>query len=105
MRRAMICVSVMLAFVQVWPMIFGNRSVVDVASPGARAAVVIAVPPRAVRPTVKLAHVVPAKASAPSSCFARYRARYAACAKGDLACGTTASNQWDLCEATGFWPS
>lgn len=105
MRRAMICVSVMLAFVQMWPMIFGNRSVVDFASPGAHAAVVIAVPPRAVHPPVKLASVGPAKVSAPSSCFAQYRAKYAACAKGDLACGSTASNQWDLCEATGFWPS
>jgi len=41
---------------------------------------------------------------APVSCYKRYTAVFAACSHEDKACHIKAADQWDLCEATGFWP-
>jgi len=105
MRRAMICVSVMLALFLVWPMIFGQHGE-GVAS----AAIATRAVPKPV-PAVAVATVIPipAKVSlpaavAPKSCYKHYQAAVQQCARGNQACGINAADQWDLCEATGFWP-
>ncbi|GAA0337058.1 hypothetical protein GCM10009087_54380 [Sphingomonas oligophenolica] len=104
MRKAMICVCVMLAMVQVWPMLFGHRAGEASAASSERAA-----QPKLI-PAVATAKIVPAKVSmpaggAPKSCYKQYQAAFAVCAKDDQACHIKTADQWDLCEATGFWPS
>jgi hypothetical protein len=105
MRRAMICVSVMLALFLVWPMIFGQHG-----EGAAAAATATREAPKPI-PAVAVAAVIPipAKVSlpaaiAPKSCYKRYQAAFQKCARGDQACSINAADQWDLCEATGFWP-
>ena len=108
MRKAMSCVSFMLAIVQLWPLAFAHRSMAEVASPAAHAAVVIPVPKRmAAVALVPVSASIPAsvsKSTAPSSCFQEYRAKGTVCVEGEAGCGAKAADQWDLCEATGFWP-
>jgi len=41
---------------------------------------------------------------APLSCYKHYKAVFAGCSQDDQACHIKAADQWDLCEATGFWP-
>jgi hypothetical protein len=101
----MICVSVMLALFLVWPMIFGQQG--DGAASAATARVEM---PRAI-PAVAVAKVIPipAKVSmpaavAPKSCYKRYKIAFESCARGDQACHIKVADQWDLCDATGFWP-
>ena len=105
MRRAMICITMMLLMVQVWPVVFGHR-------PGAAsAAISIPIPPRPVA-AVATAKLVPVSAStiasgtgAMRSCYRQYQAAFAMCPSGDKACHFKAADKWDLCEATGFWPN
>ncbi len=104
MRKAMICVCVMLAMVQVWPMIFGHRA------GEASAAVSEHVQQAKLIPAVATVQLAPAKVSvpaggAPKSCYRQYQTVFATCAKNDQACHIKAADQWDLCEATGFWPN
>ena len=105
MRRAMICVSMMLALFLVWPMIFGQHGEGAAAATTARAE-----RPKAV-PAVAVAKVIPIPAkislpatTAPRSCYKHYKAALDRCANGDRACRIKTADQWDLCEATGFWP-
>lgn len=112
MRRAMICITVMLALVQGWPLVFGGK----------QTPVEVAV--SAVRSTANAAaggstQLVPAVASASSrpnqligqaprskgqlSCYRHYEIAFAACSPRDRACRMGAADQWDLCEATGLW--
>ena len=101
MRRAMICVSFMLAIVQVWPLIFsgsGAKNPIAQARfvPGAQAAV----KPVAMKiPT----RVRPAQSGMPT-CYQRYERAYASCGGGNARCQLRAGDNWDVCEATGFWP-
>ncbi|MDB5706612.1 MAG: hypothetical protein JWN66_3728 [Sphingomonas bacterium] len=106
MRKAMICVSVMLALLQFWPMVFGQHG-----EAGATASAAHAEMPRPI-PAVAMAKVIPipAKVStpgavAPKSCYKQYQAAFAACSRDDQACHIKTADQWDLCEATGFWPN
>ena len=104
MRKAMICVSVMLALFQLWPVVFGR--------PGGKAptaAAVAAVAPRAVLAVATastMPELTPASASAPApkSCYRQYQAKFAQCPAADQACHVKVADQWDLCEAKGIWP-
>ncbi|WP_374146308.1 hypothetical protein [Sphingomonas sp. 28-63-12] len=107
----MICVSVMLAILQLWPMVFGQSvtpaEVAATAAPGAHAAA------RVPSPMVALASSGPVEAMKSSSqaavstghisCYRHYEIAFAACAPSDRACRMKSADQWDLCEATGFW--
>ncbi len=104
MRKAMICVSVMLALFQVWPVVFGHRGGT---APTAKA--VVAAVPRAVMAVATASSapkIAPAMASepAPKTCYRQYLVKFAECAAGDQACHVKAADQWDLCDATGMWP-
>ena len=105
MRKAMICVSVMLELLQVWPMLFGHRA------GEASAAISAEADAPKLTPAVATTTVIPIPAAvsvagdgAPVSCYKRYTAEFAACSHEDKACRIKAADQWDLCEATGFWP-
>ena len=111
MRKAMICVSVMLAILQLWPMIFGNSvtpaQVVATAAPSALAASIIpakqaALPANATVGTIKLTSQAVGQ-TGHISCYRHYEIAFAACAPNDRACRMKSADQWDLCEATGFW--
>ena len=104
MRKAMIFVCVMLAMLQVWPMVFGHRAGEASAAISDRTE-----KPRLI-PAVATTQLVPATVSmpasgAPKSCYKQYQAAFATCSKDDQACHIKTADQWDLCEATGFWPN
>ena len=104
-RRAMICVSVMLALFQIWPMILGQRGAGALAAETARPS---APKPASVVTTVRVIPI-PAKASnlgsaAPRNCQPQYQAALRRCATTDKACHIKTVDQWDVCDATGFWP-
>jgi len=105
MRKAMICVSFMLVLLQVWPMLFGHRAGEASAAISAeeKAPKLIAAVATTTEIPVPAAVSVP-RDGAPVSCYKRYRAVFAACSEDDKACQIKAADQWDLCEATGFWP-
>lgn len=88
----MIGVSGLLAIFLGWSVLFGG---------GAAGA-----PPAASAVTRQPASATqPANATPPlESCFKRYRREAARCGTGDGACRLRTADQWDLCEATGFWP-
>lgn len=105
MHRAMICVSVMLALFLVWPIVFGQRG--ESTASAATATPVVA----KIVPAVAMVKVIPIPAKVsrpgiapPKSCYSRYQASVQHCPKGDRACDIKIADQWDLCEATGFWP-
>ena len=105
MRKAMICVSVMLVLLQVWPMLFGHRAGEASAAISAEAEV-----PRVVA-AVATTKAIPVSAAvsvpgdgAPMGCYKHYTTVFAACSRDDQACHIKAADQWDVCEATGFWP-
>ena len=97
----MICVSFMLAIVQLWPLVFsgsGSKNPIAQARfmPAAQAAakpVTLTVPNR----------VRPAPSGMPT-CYQRYERAYASCGVGKAGCQLRAGDNWDICEATGFWP-
>lgn len=101
MRKTMIGASIVLAGFQLWPLLFGHRS--------GDAANATATAPK-LMPAVAMASHAPqltpavAAVSTPKSCYRQYQAKFAACAAGDQACHVKTGDQWDLCEATGFWP-
>lgn len=101
MRRAMICASFMLAIVQLWPLIFGGWGNDN---PVATARLV----PAAQAATRPLPVKVPARIKAARSdlptCYQRYERAYATCGGGNADCQLRAGDNWDVCEATGFWP-
>ena len=104
MRKAMICVSVLLALFQIWPMVFGHDGV------GALAAATPARPMPAIVPVASAAKTT-SIATRPGnngnvlkSCQALYRETASVCSVTDPACGNRAIDKWDICDATGFWP-
>lgn len=111
MRRVMICVSVMLAILQLWPMVMGNyvtpAQVAATAAPSARAATTR---PEKIAAFVGGNPVNPIKRSnqvavtpGQVSCYRHYEIAFGACSPADRDCRMKAADQWDLCEATGFW--
>ena len=100
----MICVSVVLALFQMWPLVFGHHGT---ATPSA--ATVVAVAPHAALAVARasvIPEMTPAAVSvpAPKSCYRQYQAKFGQCSATDQACHVKAADQWDLCEATGMWP-
>jgi len=105
MRKAMICVSVMLVLLQVWPMLFGHRAGEASAAISAEATAPKLIPAVATTTVIPIpAAVSVAGDCAPVSCYKHYTAVFSACSPDDQACHIKAADQWDLCEATGFWP-
>lgn len=100
----MICVSVMLAIFLAWPMVFGSEHSSAVRAAGAKVAAVAApaANARLVQTSVKPAGVPQAQVL--ESCFKRYQREYARCNAIDSSCRMKVADQWDMCEATGFWP-
>lgn len=103
MRSAMICVSVMLALFLGWPLAFGGRQPVMETS-RAEARTPKPAPAQEAR-LIAAAAVVPAASAKPESCYKRFQRENRGCAGGSAAvCRLKAADNWDLCEATGFWP-
>ncbi|WP_109806576.1 hypothetical protein [Sphingosinithalassobacter portus] len=107
MRNAMICVSIMLAVFLGWPLAFGGDGDAgyrpQLAKPDAAEA---AQPLRAETTPVSAAAPVSAPVQGPpESCYKRYQRQVRTCSNGNgAACRLKAADNWDLCEATGFWP-
>ncbi|MEG3122642.1 hypothetical protein U1738_01835 [Sphingomonas sp. GB1N7] len=97
MRKAMIGITAMLALIQIWPAMFGQRSAADLSVPAAHAAASSPIPTRRGAASAW-------ETTTPPACAPQYRETLAACTKGDRACSNKAVNAWDVCEATGFWP-
>jgi hypothetical protein len=101
----MICVSVMLAILQIWPMMFGHDANQAIAAEplrpipptrgAARNVVILPVPQPA---DGQSRAVIPAM----QSCLGLYREALNECRRGDANCTLTASDRWQVCEATGF---
>jgi hypothetical protein len=105
----MICVSVMLAIFLAWPLAFGENNKNMPSAAEARNAVkaaVAAVPAVHVIPEA-IAAPAPAAPAKPESCYKRFQREVKLCANGaaSAACRLGAADHWDMCEATGFWPS
>lgn len=109
MRKMMICVSVMLALVQLWPMVFGHQMMPTAPAIAAQAVALVS-PGRvgqAIPAVAKHAdkNALPATGAAnPIGCYQRYQRAYSACSPDSSGCRMQAADHWDLCEATGFWP-
>lgn len=86
MRKAIVCVSFVLALFLAWPMLFGGEGSV----------VSAAVPPPPAAP--KVAKVSVAPRPAPESCYKRYERAYGTCGN-DGGCRMNAAAAWDACEA------
>jgi hypothetical protein len=100
----MILVSVMLAVFLGWPLAFGGGSAPAIETGRAEARSVIAAPAQPAAATV--AAVDPSAAPQAESCYKRYQREIKACtASGGAACRLKSADNWDLCEATGFWPN
>jgi len=95
----MIAVSVMLAIFLGWPLVFGDKGPPALDASPAQAHAVAA---------VSRADMVPAALqSAPraESCYKRFQREVRLCSEpGSAACRLRVADNWDLCEATGFWP-
>ncbi len=105
----MICASVMLAIFLVWPLAFGENNKHMPSAAEARHAVqaaVAAVPAVHVIPEA-VAAPAPAAPAKPESCYKRFQREVKLCTNGaaSAACRLGAADHWDMCEATGFWPS
>lgn len=100
----MICVSVMLAIFLAWPAVFGSDKASAVRAAGAKVAAVAApaASARLVQTSVK--PVAALQSQVMETCFKRYEREYARCKAVDSSCRMKVADQWDLCEATGFWP-
>ena len=108
MRQAMICVSVMLALVQLWPVVFGHR--LQATMPALAAETKLAAASPASSQSVPAVAVVPVSKALPVTgkanpigCYQRYQIAYRACSPSDGGCRMAAADRWDLCEATGMW--
>ncbi len=110
MRRAMICVSVMLAVLQLWPMVFGKNATASTAAMASPAQVIVSSAPITPRPAVLTREVKLANnfAQAPEktpviNCYKSYQIAFEACSPADGQCRVKAADHWDLCDARGFW--
>lgn len=110
MRRAMICVSVMLAVLQLWPLVFGQNSANQAAQSPPVPQKILSSAPVAPHPAVFTEQAKLANNFAPVSekmpvinCDRRYRQASAACAPRDGDCRMRATDKWDVCDARGFW--
>ena len=100
----MICVSVMLAVFLGWPLAFGGHDTGGFET-GSRAEArpVAAVAPAEQPQLVQVS--TPAKPAQPESCYHRYQREVRQCSgQNGAACRLKSADNWDLCEATGFWP-
>ncbi len=108
MRRAMICVSFMLAVLQLWPVVFGRGE-----DSGGAAAAARAIPAAVAHPAPLSTDAAKALASKPKlvarqsmpTCYQTYERKFGQCGGGDSACQLKVGDDWDVCEATGLWPA
>lgn len=112
MRRAMICITVMLGLLQGWLLVFGGKQTpVEVAVSAARSTVsaaangssqlVPAIANASSKPKQLISQA--SKSTGQLSCYRHYEIAFANCSPRDRACRMRAADQWDLCEATGLW--
>jgi hypothetical protein len=103
----MICVSVMLAVFLCWPLAFGGHSATALDSRAGANPVAVSAP-------AEPPEVIQAMAQADAlqegpkaeSCYKRYQREVKTCnGGGSAACRLKNADNWDLCEATGFWPN
>jgi hypothetical protein len=97
----------MLAIFLAWPYVFGGSGTTMPSATEARAAMkaaVASVPAVHVIPEAVAAPVAPTK---PESCYKHFQREVKLCTNGasSAACKLGAADHWDMCEATGFWPS
>ena len=113
MRNALICAGTMLAMLLAWPMLFGGTAASTSAASAAGSTVTMRVPaPVAVRraaqpaapPTAPLASL-PKLTNVNESCRTSLARVRQLCAPADTACGQSAEDAFDICEARGRWPS
>ena len=103
----MILVSVMLAVFLGWPLVFGGNhdsGAIETVRAKPVAAAASAQPQlfQAAVQTVAAATQSPVQAE---SCYKRYQREVKTCSgNGSAACRLKSADNWDLCEATGFWP-
>lgn len=97
----MICVSVMLAVFLGWPLAFGGGGNAGADQPAVAAASAEKPKPAQHSATQLASAEMPAPAE---SCYKRYQREIKQCADGSAACRLKSADNWDLCEATGFWP-
>jgi hypothetical protein len=102
----MICVSVMLAILQIWPMMFGHDGNQAIA---AEPVTVVATPQPleqkvAVLPVPQPVVAGESRVEIPpmESCLSAYRRALNECRHGDSGCSLRVSDRWQVCEATGF---
>jgi hypothetical protein len=104
----MILVSVMLAVFLGWPLVFGGRDAggMEAGRAEAKPAVVAAsAQPQLVQAAVQSVATATAPVQA-ESCYKRYQREIKSCSgNGVAACRLKSADNWDLCEATGFWPN
>ncbi|MBO9711952.1 hypothetical protein [Sphingomonas sp.] len=95
----------MLAIFLGWPLAFGggsNSGNIESKS-GAKAATATVPAKQQMLQAVQAA--VPAGTVAVESCYKRYQREVKLCSGTSSAtCRLKSSDNWDLCEATGFWP-
>jgi len=109
MRGAMICVSVMLAVLQLWPIIFSRSTTrpIPANAPFARQIGANTLPkplPTFVRDNPKpTSHFTQLLEEEPViDCDKSYRRALQACAPSDDHCHLRAADRFDLCDARGF---
>lgn len=100
----MIAVSVMLAIFLGWPLVFGDKAPppLEVAPAQAHATA-----PARTTPATQATEPGMFATAAPrvGSCYKRFLKEAQLCTgRSSAACRLTAGDNWDLCEATGFWP-
>lgn len=104
----MICVSVMLAIFLGWPLAFGDHHSrgLEVPAQGHGVAAAAERVSDAVPRLVQSAQATTVStAPRAESCYKRYQRELPQCTgNGGAACRLKAADNWDLCEATGFWP-
>lgn len=106
----MICVSVMLAIFLGWPLAFGSHDG-SIESSRVEAKSVAAASKPSQHPMLEAA-VQAAQAAVPAgtvqveSCYKRYQREVKQCTgSSSAACRLKSADNWDLCEARGFWPN
>jgi hypothetical protein len=102
MRKAMICVGVMLTMLQLWPMIFGHDASQAIAAEAIGTGTTSGAQNVAVLPIPRSAAAQSRTNPPMESCLRVYRHALDACRAGDGACRLQTSDRWQVCEATGF---
>jgi len=100
----MICVSVMLALLLGWPIAFGGTDDGGREPRAGARQVTAPAPPKRPKP---MPVSFEREGDRPESCASLFQHATRLCPRGGIgavACQQEAADDWDLCEARGFWP-